>query len=142
MRAEPYLNFDGRADEAIAFYGKALGATVTALLRFKDQPKSDGGCPGGVMPPENDEKVMHVSLQIGQSTIMGSDCHCAGKPTFAGISLTLSVPDAAQAERVFTALSEGGSVCVPLGKTFFSSSFGVVTDRFGVWWMVMVPQQG
>lgn len=141
MRVEPYLNFDGRADEAIEFYKKTLSAKVTALIRYKDHPKTDGDCPGP-MPPGTDDKVMHVSFQVGSSTLMGSDCHCSGKPTFAGISLTLSVRDDAEAQSVFTALSEAGKVCVPLNKTFFSSSFGVLTDRFGITWMVMVPRQG
>jgi PhnB protein len=140
MQVNPYLNFDGRAEEAIAFYKKAVGAKVTALVHFKDQPKSDAGCPGGVMPPETDNKVMHVTLEMGSSTVMGSDCHCTGKPNFAGISLALSARDQAECDRVFTGLAEGGKISVPLGKTFFSSSFGVLTDRFGVTWMVMVPQ--
>lgn len=138
MRVEPYVNFDGRCEEAIEFYKKAVGARVAALVRFKDQPKVEG-CPGGVMPAEVDQKVMHVSLEIGETVVMGSDCHCTGRPTFAGISLALSAKDDAEALGVFAKLSEGGKVCVPMGRTFFSSNFGVLTDRFGVTWMVNVP---
>jgi PhnB protein len=138
MRVEPYLNFDGRCEEAIEFYKKAIDAKVTALMRFKDQPKQDPNCPGGVMPPETNEKIMHVSLQVGSSTMMASDCHCKGNPKFEGISLSLIARTPGEAERMFINLSESGKVCVPLGKTFFSESFGVVTDRFGVNWMIIV----
>lgn len=126
----PYLNFDGRCGEAIAFYREALGAEVDALMRFKDAPPSEG------CTPANPELIMHAALRIGGTQIMASDCHGAGKPAFAGISLALAVLDATDAERTFRALSAGGKVCMPLGPTFWSPAFGVVTDRFGVTWMI------
>jgi PhnB protein len=135
MRVEPYLNFDGRCEEAIEFYKRALGAEVTMFMRFKDSPEkpAEGQCAPGA-----DDKIMHASLRIGDTTVMASDCHCQGKPNFQGISLSLSLTDEAQAQRAFAAISEGGKVTMPLTKTFFSPQFGVVTDRFGVTWMIIV----
>ena len=139
MQIQPYLNFDGRCEEAIEFYKKALGAEVQTLLRFKDSPEP---CPSGKMPPGIDNKVMHASLRIGEALVMASDCHCTGQPAFQGVSLSMTVANDAQAERAFASLSDGGSVCAPLSKTFFASKFGVVTDRFGVTWMIVAaPRQ-
>jgi len=135
MRVEPYLNFDGRCEEAIEFYTKSIGAQVTALMRFSDAPP--GAC-GPNTPKEMQSKVMHASFKVGDTTLMASDCNSTGKANFQGISLSLIARSDAEAERVFTALSEGGKVQQPLMKTFFSSSFGVTTDRFGVSWMVVV----
>lgn len=134
MQVQPYLNFNGRCEEAIEFYKKAVGATVNMLMRFKECPEPQ---PGGT-DPAFANKVMHASLRIGDSTVMVSDGHCQGKAAFAGISLTLSVPNDAEAERMFKALSDGGQVTMPLTKTFFSSGFGMLNDRFGVSWMVIV----
>jgi len=139
MQVQPYLNFDGRCEEALEFYRGALGAEVTMLMRYKDSPEP---CAPGTMPPGAESKVMHSSFRIGQTTLMASDCHCAGRPNFQGISLSLTLPNAAAAERAFAALSQGGQVQMPLTKTFFSPSFGVVADRFGVSWMVYVTPAG
>jgi len=132
MRIEPYLDFGGRCEEAIEFYKKNLAAEVTMLMRFKDSPEP---CPG--MTPPGD-KIMHSSLRIGESVVMATDGQCKAPTSFSGTALSLSVKTDEQATRAFNALSDGGKVCVPLGKTFFSSSFGMVTDRFGVPWMVVV----
>ena len=136
MPIQPYLFFDGRCEEAIEFYRKALGAEVQMLMRYKDSPEA---APKGAMTPPG-EKVMHSSLRIGDGEIMASDGFAQGKPSFQGISLSLSARDDAQARRWFEALADGGKVQQPLVKTFFSSSFGMVADRFGVPWMVSVPQ--
>ncbi len=136
MKIEPYLNFDGRCDEAIEFYKAALGAKVTRLMRFKDCPESPPS--GQQFPKEILEKVMHASLLVGDTNLLMSDGRCTNKGTFSGVSLTLNVPSDAEAARKFAALSEGGKVGMPLGKTFFSSNFGMLTDRFGVAWMVVV----
>jgi PhnB protein len=135
MLVQAYLNFDGRCEEAMEFYRGALGAEVTMLMRYKDSPQA----PPPGMPQPDGNKVMHVSFRIGETTLMASDCHCTGQPGFQGISLSLTPPSDAAAERAFAALSTGGKVCMPLGKTFFASSFGVVTDPFGVTWMIYVP---
>jgi PhnB protein len=132
MQVQPYLNFDGRAEEAIEFYRKALGAEVLMLMRFKDGPE---GC---VTQPGSEEKILHSCLRIGDTTIMAADCHNAGQAAFQGFSLSLSAASDAEAERLFAAISQGGQVQMPLTKTFFSSSFGVAADPFGVSWMIVV----
>jgi PhnB protein len=137
MQVQPYLNFDGRCEEAVEFYRRALGAEVTALMRFKDSPQP---CESGMAPPG--DKVMHASFRIGDSTLMASDGYCGGRPSFQGISLSLTLPNDATAQRVFASLAEGGKVEMPLSKTFFASQFGVVADRFGVSWMIYVPATG
>jgi PhnB protein len=134
MQVQPYLVFEGRCDEAIAFYKNAIGAEVEMVMRFKDAPP--GACPGGTQPPG--DKVMHSSLRVGDTKVMMSDGRCSGKPTFAGINLSLDAKDDAQAKKLFDGLAaDGGNVTVPLNKTFFASSFGMVTDRFGVTWLVI-----
>ena len=135
MQVQPYLFFEGRCEEAVEFYRKALGAEVTMLMRFKDSPEPPAP---GMIPPGAGDKVMHLSFRIGETTLLASDGRCAGLPSFQGFSLSLTVPDEAAAERAFKALGDGGNVQVPLTKTFFSPRFGVVADRFGVGWMVIV----
>jgi PhnB protein len=132
MQVQPYLFFDGRCDEALEFYQGAIGAEVTMLMRFKDSP-DPGMCPAGA-----EDKVMHASLRIGDSTVLASDGRCQGRPSFEGFALSLTVPDDAAAERLFAALADGGQVQMPLAKTFFASRFGMVADRFGVPWMIYV----
>ena len=132
MQVQPYLFFEGRCVEAIEFYKKALGAEVTALMRWKDGPP--GSCPEGSDP----ELVMHSAMRIGETTVMAADGMKAGTPKFEGFSLTIVLASDAEAARRFGALGEGGQVQQPLMKTFFSSSFGMVKDRFGVSWMIMV----
>lgn len=132
MQVQPYLNFDGGCEEALQFYKSALGAEVTALMRCKDAPDP------GMIKPGLENKVLHSSFRVGDSTIMASDGYCQGKPEFRGVSLTIIVPEEADAKRLFAALSEGGEVRMPLAKTFFSPLFGMVADRFGVSWMIVV----
>lgn len=132
MAIQPYLFFDGRCDEAIAFYQSALGAEVGMLMRFKDAPEP------GMVSPGSEDKVMHASLRVGDTWMLASDGRCTGQPNFQGFALSLTVLDAAEAERLFAALADGGEVRMPLAKTFFSPSFGMVADRFGVAWMVYV----
>jgi PhnB protein len=136
MQVQPYLFFDGRADEAIEFYRRTLGAEVGMLMRFKDSPEA---CAEGSMPAGSENKVMHAALKIGEATVMASDGRCTGAPNFQGFALSLDAPTDAEAKRLFDALSDGGQVQMPLGKTFFASSFGMVADKFGVGWMVIVP---
>ena len=135
MSIEPYLNFDGRCEEAIDFYRQALGAKVTMLMRFSENPEPPQP---GMVPSGSENKIMHASLLIGESTVMASDGYCKGEPSFKGVTLSLTVPDEAAADRAFAALSEGGKVHMPLAKTFFSPRFGMVADRFGVPWMIIV----
>jgi PhnB protein len=132
MRVEPYLFFEERCEEAIEFYRRTLGAEVTMLARFKESPDP------GMCLPGAEEKVMHANLRIGDTTMMVSDGRCEGPPAFQGFSLSLTAADDAEAGRLFAALAGGGQVQMPLTKTFFSSSFGMVADRFGVSWMIIV----
>lgn len=132
---QPYLFFGGRCEEAVEFYRKALAAEVLLLMRFKDSPEPH---PPGMLPDGSENKVMHCSLRIGDTTIMASDGMCDSKAAFEGFSLSLSVPDEAAADRAFAALADGGQVRMPLSKTFWSPRFGMLTDRFGVGWMISV----
>jgi PhnB protein len=135
MLVQPYLFFDGRCEEAIEFYRTKLGAEVTMLMRFKDSPEPpQPGC----VPPGAENKVMHSSFRIGDSTVMASDSRCTGQPSFQGFSLSITVSSEAEADRLFNAIADGGQVQMPLNKTFFSPRFGMVADRFGVSWMIVV----
>ena len=135
MNVEPYLFFEGRCEEAVEFYRKALGAEDVMIMRYKDSPEPP---PPGTLPPGSENKVMHARLRIGETTVMASDGLAQGRPSFHGFSLSITVPDEARAEKMFTALAEGGQVQMPLAKTFRSPRFGMVTDRFGVGWMINV----
>jgi len=134
MQVQPYLYFDGRCEEAVEFYKKAIGATVDFMMRFQESPEPH---PGGI-PAGCENKMMHASLRIGETVVMASDGYCKGKPTFSGISLAIKVSTEADAERLFTGLTDGGKATMPLTKTFYSPRFGMVTDRFGVSWMIIV----
>ena len=135
MLIQPYLFFDGRCEEAIEFYGSKLGAKVTMLMRFSESPEPH---PPGMVSPGSENKIMHSSFSIGDTNIMASDGNCKGKPSFQGFSLSLTTADKVEAERLFTALGDGGQVQLPLAKTFFSACFGMIADRFGVSWMIIV----
>lgn len=134
MLVQPYLFFEGRCEEALTFYRSALGAEVTALMRFNESPEPVSA---DMCPPGSEAKVMHASFRIGDTTLFASDGRAQGQPVFQGFSLSITAPSDAEAQRLFTALSEGGKVQMPLGKTFYASSFGMVADRFGVSWMVI-----
>ena len=134
MKAEPYLFLNGRCEEAIAFYRSAVGAELVMLMRMKDSPDAH---PTGMLPPGSEDKVMHATLRIGSTQVMLSDGMASGALEFKGFSLSLGVDDQAEAQELFAALSKGGQVQMPLGKTFFAPCFGMLTDRFGVSWMVI-----
>jgi PhnB protein len=136
MQVQPYLFFEGRTEEAIEFYKTAIGAKVEMLMRNKESP--DAPPPGMKAPPE---KIMHAAFRIGDTQVLASDGMCSGKPNLQGFSLALSARDDAEAKRFFGALAEGGKVGMPLTPTFFASSFGMLTDRFGLGWMVMAPKK-
>jgi len=135
MLVQPYLFFDGRSEEAIEFYRRALGAEVVMMMRFRDCPEP---AQPGMVPPGAENKVMHAALRIGDTMVLASDGRCLGQPDFRGFALSLTAADEAEADRLFAALAEGGQVQMALSKTFFSPRFGMVADRFGVSWMVYV----
>lgn len=132
MLVQPYLNFDGRCEEALEFYKKAIGAEVGMLMHFRDAPDKS------MITPGNENKVMHSQVQLGDSTVLMSDGRCTGKANFHGVALSISAKTEAEADKIFNGLAEGGQVQMPLGKTFFSPRFGMLADKFGVGWMVVV----
>ena len=134
MQVQPYLFFEGRCQEALEFYRRALGAEVTAMMRFKESPVP------GMAQPGAEDKIMHASFKVGETTVLASDGRCGGHPSFQGFALSLTVGSESEADRLFAALVDGGQVIMPLTTTFFSPRFGMTTDRFGVSWMVIVPQ--
>jgi PhnB protein len=139
MQVQPYLIFGGRCQEALNFYRDAIGAEVGMVMRFNECPEPP---PPGMIPDNWGDKVMHSELKVGDTLVMASDGGCTdSNQTHQGFSLALSVGNDAEAKRMFTALSEGGQVTMPLGKTFFSPSFGILTDRFGVSWMVVAQAE-
>jgi PhnB protein len=138
MQVQPYLFFGGRCQEAVEFYRNVLGAEVEMLMRFKDAPDQP---PPGMIPEGWGDKVMHACLKIGDTLLMASDGCNTNEAGFKGFSLSLTASNEAEADRKFAALADGGQVTMPLGKTFFSPRFGVLTDRFGVSWMVVVQAQ-
>ena len=138
MQSQIYLFFDGRLDEALQFYKKTLGVEVEMLMRFKDNP--DAAKHPEACPPGSEEKIMHSCFKLGDQRVMASDGHVGGKPEFKGFALSLAVKSEAEADKLFAALSAGGQVTQPLMKTFFSPKFGMLTDKFGVNWMVLVSQ--
>ncbi len=139
MQVQPYLFFDGRCEEAIEFYKSALGIKVEMLMRMKDSPEPH---PPGMCPPGSEHKVMHAAFRVGDSLVMASDGMAKGNPEFKGFSLSVDAATEAEADRLFAALGKGGQVPLPLSKTFFSPRFGMVADRFGVSWMVIVMPKG
>jgi PhnB protein len=134
MKVQPYLFFDGRCEEAIEFYRQALGAEVLMLMRFNESPDPP---PPAMIAPGSENKIMHCCIRIGETELFASDGRCMGHPEFKGVTLSVSASTEAEADRLFYALGEGGQVQMPIGKTFFSPRFGMVTDRFGVSWMVV-----
>lgn len=136
---QPYLFFNGKCEEAVEFYRKALGAEVEMMIRFKEAPDQP---PPGMLPPGFENKIMHCSFRVGQTTVMASDGCSAGNLKFEGFSLSLAVPTEAEADRAFSALADGGQVKMPLGKTFWSPRFGMLQDRYGIGWMINVVPEG
>lgn len=135
----PYLMFNGRCEEALQFYQKAVGAQVPMMMRYKDAP--DSAKQPGMLPPGFDNKVMHARMQVGETTIMASDGCDTKQPSYDGVSLSITAPNPSEAARLFNGLADGGKINMPLNKTFFSPAFGMLVDRFGVHWMVYVEQQ-
>jgi len=135
MQIQPYLFFEGRAEEAIEFYKKTLGAKVEMAMRFKQAPDQS------MISPGSGEKIMHAAIKIGDTTVLMSDGRNSGKSNFQGFSLTLYPKDEAEADKLFAALGAGGQVRMPMDKTFFAKRFGIVADKFGVGWMIIVPAQ-
>jgi PhnB protein len=136
MSIQTYLQFEGRCEEALKFYGEVLGAKVEMMMRHKESPMP---APPGRLPQGSDDKIMHAALRIGDTVLLATDGMCSGNPQFQGFSLNVSQATESAARALFGRLSDGGKVTMPLTKTFWSPAFGMLVDRFGVSWMVMVP---
>ena len=136
MNVQPYLSFEGRAQEAIDFYKGALGAKVDMVMHFKDAPPEVQS----QMSPASKDKIMHAAFHIGDTQVMASDGQCSGKSQFSGITLTLNATSNGEADKLFNALAQGGKVNMPMSETFFANRFGMVADKFGVGWMVLNPK--
>ncbi|HEY1791457.1 MAG TPA: VOC family protein [Opitutaceae bacterium] len=134
MIVQPYLFFGGRCDEAIEFYRQSVGASVEFLMRYRDSPEPQ---PPGRLPAGFEGKVMHASVRIGETVLMVSD-GCEHGQEYSGFSLSIAFHGEAEARQGFEALSAGGKVSMPLAKTFWSPCFGMLTDRFGIDWMIAV----
>jgi PhnB protein len=134
INVQPYLFFNGRCEEALEFYRKALGAKITIMMRYKESPDPAAAHGAG-------DKIMHANISIGETQIMASDGRGDEGPNFQGFALTINAPHEAEAERLFAALADGGEVQTPLTKTFYSPRFGMVTDRFGVLWMILTAAE-
>jgi PhnB protein len=136
MDIQPYLSFEGRAQEAIDFYKGALGATVDVVMHFKDAPPEMQA----QMSPDSKDKIMHAAFRVGDTQVFASDGHCSGKASFSGVTLTLNASSNGEAEKLFGALGNGGQVTMPMSETFFAHRFGMLADKFGVNWMVLNPK--
>ena len=134
MHVLPYLFFNGRCEEALAFYSKTIGAKAEGMMRFSQNPDQS------TTTPANKDKVMHAQFKLGDSMIFVSDGMATGKTNFDGFSLAIAADSEADAKQMFGALGEGGAVTVPLSETFFAKSFGMLKDRFGVSWMLIVQK--
>jgi PhnB protein len=134
MNVQPYLFFDGRCDEALEFYKQAIGAKIGMLMRWKDSPDKS------MCTEANANKVMHAQFDVGDTTVLASDGRNAGQPKFEGFALAIAANTEADADRMFNALADGGQVTMPLAKTFFSPRFGMLADKFGVHWMILVQR--
>ena len=134
MNTQPYLFFNGKCEEALEFYKSALGAKVDMMMRFSESTEKPQP---GMVPPGSENKIMHAAFKVGDTQVLASDGQCAGTPSFQGFGLALNAANDAEAEKLFKAVGKGGQVQAPLGKTFFASKFGMVTDKFGILWMVM-----
>ena len=138
MQVQTYLYFDGRCEEALAFYRQALGAETIALMRFSESPEPAEQCGEGMaLPPGSEDKIMHCSFRIGATEIMASDGFCGGQAVFQGFALALILPDKAAVNQAFDRLADGGETTMPPEETFFSPAFGMVKDRFGVQWSLV-----
>ena len=133
MQVQAYLTFDGQCEEAINFYKKAVKAEVVHKHYFKEAPDQN------MITPENAGKIMHAMLRVGENTFMLSDGQCSGKASFDGFNMNVMTETETEAEKIFSALSDGGQITMPMSPTFFAARFGMLKDRFGVSWMIMKP---
>jgi PhnB protein len=130
MRLNPYLVFNGQCQAAFRFYEQCLGGKIAAMMTYGDSPLAEQ------CGPQSRDRIMHARLQVGDTVLMGSDAPPDRFQAMQGMSVTLNIEQAAEAERVFHALAEGGNVIMPIGETFWAQRFAMLTDRFGTPWMI------
>jgi PhnB protein len=130
MQINAYLNFNGNCAEAFSFYEKCFGGKIEMMMTHKDAP------PDMQMSPEWKDKIMHVRMSVGSAVLLGSDAPANFYKTPQGLTASLGIEKGDEAKRIFTELAEGGTVTMALQKTFWAAHFGMVTDRFGIPWMV------
>lgn len=126
----PYLGFDGTCEEAFRFYESLLGGRITALVRFGETPAASA------MPADRQNAIVHARLEFAGNVLMGGDAPPGVHTGTKGVCISLVINREAEAERVFTALAEGGTIQMPFEQTFWAHRFGMATDRFGTPWMV------
>ena len=134
MQVQPYLFFDGKCDEALEFYKKAVGANPTMLMRFKDAPDKS------MITPGTENKIMHAAVDIGATKVLMSDGRCQGNTNFQGFGLAISAKNEAEADKMFDALGVGGQVTMPMAKQAWGDEFGMCVDQFGIDWLVNISQ--
>ena len=130
MRMNAYLSFRGDCEEAFEYYREHLGADVGQLFRYAGSPMADQA------PADWGHKIMHGTVTIGGEPLMGGDVAPGDYQAPRGFSMSLALADTGKADRIFRALSDGGTVQVPMAETFWAARFGMVTDRFGIPWMI------
>lgn len=134
MQLRPYLSFNGQCEAAFKFYEKVLGGRIEAMMPHEGSPMADQ------VPPEWRSKIMHASLSVGEDVLMGSDAPPDHYEPMKGLTVMLGIDDPGEAERVFHALAENGTVRMPIQKTFWAARFGMLVDRFGTPWMINCEQ--
>ena len=130
MHLNPYLSFNGECESAFKFYAEVLGGKIEGIMKYAGTPAEEH------VSTEWRDKTMHAHLNLGEASLMGADVPPDRYKKPAGVSVTLQLKDTAESERIFAALSEGGNVTMPMQQTFWASRFGMVTDRFGIPWMI------
>lgn len=134
MQLNPYLNFNGQCEAAFKFYEECFGGKIQTLMTWGDSPMADQ------VPTEWRDKIIHTSLVVGDTALLGTDAPPDSYEKPRGISVTIQIEDAAEGERIFNSLAENGTVQMPFQKTFWAAGFGMLVDRFGIPWMVNCGQ--
>jgi PhnB protein len=130
MQLNPYLNFNGQCEEAFRFYEQCFGGKIEFMMTHEGSPMADQ------VPKEWGKKIMHARLSVGNQVLLGSDAHgdCYAAPK--GFAVSIDVTEPAEADRIFNALAENGTVQMPIQETFWAKRFGMLADRFGIPWMI------
>ncbi len=134
MQLNAHLSFNGQCETAFKFYAQCLGGKIAFMGTYAGTPMAEQ------VPPEWRQKIVHASLTVGEQVLMGCDTPPGQYDKPKGFSMTIGVKEPAEAERVFKALAKGGTVSMPMQKTFWSAGFGMLVDKFGIPWMINCEQ--